>query len=170
MKKYWIGIGNISVSVGSAAEHTFKSRRLSPSRAFHNSLTHSKRTGLEHCTKRRTRPVYVVCRLLHVSNLPVVFRRGGVIRSEVRSQGESPGQHTLNTNERLDQTLPRDLTINIWMVTHNFGNDLRLSQVQFAVSWTSLTIRCVFWSRRSCSTIRLFYYISSYLYVYVQWG
>lgn len=34
--------------------HTFKSRRLRPSCscAFHDSLTHSTRTGLEHCTKR----------------------------------------------------------------------------------------------------------------------
>lgn len=113
----WIGIGNTSVDrrrerLGGA--HFQISSRAA--RAFHNSLTHSKRTGLEHCTKRGTRPVYVVCRLLHVYNRLVVFRRGGVIRSEVRSQGESPGQHTLDTSERLDQTLPRDLTINIWMV------------------------------------------------------
>lgn len=38
---------------------------------------------------------------------------GGVIRSEVRSQGKLPGQHTLDPIECLDQTLPRALTINI---------------------------------------------------------
>lgn len=42
------------------------------------------------------RPTY-----LHVSDRRMVFLRGRVIRSEVRSQGESPGQHTLDTNERL---------------------------------------------------------------------
>lgn len=87
-------------------------------------LAHPQRTGLRALLivpNDTTRPTRVVSRPVCTQKWTVTLWLRRLIRSKVRSQGESPGQHTLVSIECLDQTLQHDLTLKHICMRQIFG-------------------------------------------------